>query len=599
MVPENPAPKLSEEQPEGKQKGITRRAVVVAAAWSVPAITLVVATPAYAASNPQSFDYPTVLSGWTVGSESVTSGFTTSTSSVYRVRFSADNTAGAVTTWTGVTAVVSLSGAGLTQANTVLRQAGTVDHFGAASTTSPAWTVTTAKKVFTSPAFTLAAGDVVNLALDLTVPTHTAPGVTVTVTLIGIPATGGGSIPIPGANVDITSTSVRNLPDLLGSGTSASPYQIWTKADLDESLRAVNSDTPNFVKTSSVAGSKYYAVEAPIDYGSGNWQGYDYFTGNFNGGGQQISNLKYVASTTAGPTPTTNDVPAGTRAAANLGFFRVLDGATVSQLYLNNVTINASISTDASSNQGSGGIAYAAYSSTVERCYVLSATMTLTGQNSGGGILARAFDTTYAGGAGTTLVTNSEFRGGSASSADGILGGIVGYASGTGVTISNNFQTCSMTGTNAAVTTASSGSGLLKANKGYALGGILGYSGGSGTGPTVKGNSFGSGDLIYSKSAGTITAKASNVICHRIVGYSGSTPAMTNNAAADNSDLVWNGANASSPWNYSTSTGVDGATRSDLKTATTFYTSVPWTHDATHWVYPSSFTNGPVLWFAA
>ena len=127
-----------------------------------------------------------------------------------------------------------------------------------------------------------------------------------------------------------------------GLGTAASPCLIGNAAELYEAMDGINADT-----THDGAATDDYELTADIDattYSAGtagtatsfgateNWSGIDYFSGTFDGDGHTISNLNYTSDSLVAT------LPAGAATAGlNLGLFRVLNGATVENLGLQNV----------------------------------------------------------------------------------------------------------------------------------------------------------------------------------------------------------------------------------------------------------------------
>lgn len=102
--------------------------------------------------------------------------------------------------------------------------------------------------------------------------------------------------------ITITGQGLNNIQE--GSGTSASPYMIYNQAQLAD------------VKLSP---SSYFKLGANITL-SGTWTPISAFSGNFNGGGYTISNLKITSG-------------------SNIGLFTSLSNATVSNFKLLNADI--------------------------------------------------------------------------------------------------------------------------------------------------------------------------------------------------------------------------------------------------------------------
>lgn len=168
----------------------SRRSVLRAAAWSVPAVSLVTAAPAFAGSTP--IGVPIVQDGWYGGTKS---SFTSTTSTRYRARFSVmNNVANAVSRPLSLQ-VVEVVAAGTpygvdpgavtaNATNTTGLPAG-ANNVNAAFNW-PSGTVTGQTATFVSPtSMNLAPNDVMNAKLDLLINPRTLPlptSITVTAT---------------------------------------------------------------------------------------------------------------------------------------------------------------------------------------------------------------------------------------------------------------------------------------------------------------------------------------------------------------------------------------------------------------------------------
>src|ERR1700679_2627651 len=136
---------------------------------------------------------------------------------------------------------------------------------------------------------------------------------------------------------------------LTGLGPPASPCLIGTAAQLYDAMAGINADTgldgastDDYQLTANIDATTYSGGTAgpATSFGATeDWGGINWFTGTFDGDGYTISNLNYTTGTFTPPSALPGANAAG---GANLGLFRVLNGATVENLRLQNVkAINA------------------------------------------------------------------------------------------------------------------------------------------------------------------------------------------------------------------------------------------------------------------
>jgi hypothetical protein len=287
-------------------------------------------------------------------------------------------------------------------------------------------------------------------------------------------------------------------PCLTGSGTTADPYRIGTWQDLDAARAAVNADTAH----TGLAAARY-VLAGDVDYSedtdtAGKWGGFDYFTGVFDGAGHTVADITYIADTAAlNPTA--------------MGFFRVVNQATVKNLTLRGVT--------ASGTYEIGGLSAYAYASTITGNSVIGATITSTVPNGGlgvGGLVGMAYGTTQPTGTAVgETISNNRVVNTSLTDADN-LGGLVQYAVG-GVVIEKNYVSATLKNN---ITTGPAHS--------KAAGEVLGYVGG-GTATVVRNNVVGGGSITY---AGTSTTTSRTGFVGYVIGDT------ANSAYTESNDLV-------------------------------------------------------------
>jgi hypothetical protein len=236
---------------------------------------------------------------------------------------------------------------------------------------------------------------------------------------------------------------------LTGLGTAASPCLIGTATDLYEAMEGINADSAH-----EGASADDYELTADIDattYSAGtagtastfgateNWGGINFFSGVFNGDGHTISNLNYTSDSYLSPVPT---LPGATATAGlSLGFFRVLNGATVENLGIHNAR-----GVSATSNAGVGGVSVWAFDSTVSGVSMTEPTLSDTAGGGAcwlGGLVGLAYANTYAdegstvSDGGSSVLTNNLVSGGTLVDANR-TGGIVGDATGP-TTVADNW----------------------------------------------------------------------------------------------------------------------------------------------------------------
>jgi len=130
-----------------------------------------------------------------------------------------------------------------------------------------------------------------------------------------------------------------------GSGTSSSPYQIATAAQLNYLAKLLKSNS-SYSSDWSTYGTKYYKLTADIDMGGYPFMGIHYFNGSFDGNRYTISGLN-ISSQNPGTE------------SSNLGLFGICEGATIK-----NLTTKGNIY----SSQMSGGIAAQMRKGTISNC---------------------------------------------------------------------------------------------------------------------------------------------------------------------------------------------------------------------------------------
>ncbi|HET6508015.1 MAG TPA: hypothetical protein VFG42_14590 [Baekduia sp.] len=368
---------------------------------------------------------------------------------------------------------------------------------------------------------------------------------------------------------------------LSGAGTPASPYLIASDADLAMALQAINADTAH-----AGASTASYKLTADVDHANATWTGIDWFSGTFDGDGHTISNIKYA------PDAFVASLPGGTGAAAsNLGFFRVLDRATVKNLTLKNVT-----ATSTAANASVAGVSVWSFASTVSGIQLLAPTISSTGGGGGsyvGGLVALAYANEYANaqlfttdGSASTF-TDNLVSGGSLVDANR-TGGIVGMATGP-TTVAHNSVDTTLSNPLHPV----DGTGGQANTFYYVVGGLVGevgttYTGAGGApaaGVAMTGNAIAGtikGSAAGHRSAGSLNFASATVGYATTAGYVGSSPSPSAGNWSTASNLV------SSDFQYinSTGAGLPGAdptpvSPQTLKTESTYAGTATGLTDAT------------------
>jgi hypothetical protein len=310
---------------------------------------------------------------------------------------------------------------------------------------------------------------------------------------------------------------------LSGLGTAASPCQIGTAAQLYTAMTGINADTnkngastDDYELTANINATSYSSgtAGATTSYGATeDWGGINWFSGTFFGNGYAISNLTYTTDSYTATLP-------GPSAAAgsNLGFFRVLNDATIENLTLQNVDTSSS-----ATNDGYGGIAVWAFSSTVTGVAVIDSTVLDAGgggNDYGGGLVALSYANSYSNytsstsDGGATTFTNDEVSGGTIANYNR-QGGILGAATGT-TTISDNYVNVALSNPDHPPYSSTNGTGVCY----YSIGGLLGQTGTGQVGsaqPVAMSNNVIQGSISYltsgAQSSGTQNYTGPTVGC--------------------------------------------------------------------------------------
>jgi hypothetical protein len=295
---------------------------------------------------------------------------------------------------------------------------------------------------------------------------------------------------------------------LTGLGTATSPCLIGSAAQLYEAMAGINADTAldgastddydltaNIDATQEPSGTAGPATSfgATEDWGGINW-----FTGTFNGAGYTISNLNYTTGSFTAP----GALPGATAAAgSNLGFFRVLNGATVENLTLQNVSADNTATDD----DGVGGVSVWSFASTVAGVAVTDPTI-FDGAGGGdafsGGLVGIAYANAYADYAsstsdgGTSSFSNDMVSGGSMANWNR-NGGLVGAAVGA-TTIADSYVNTALSNPDHTTDYPTDASACY-----YAVGGLVGELGVGENGsaePVAMDNNVISGSIAYETS---------------------------------------------------------------------------------------------------
>lgn len=240
-----------------------------------------------------------------------------------------------------------------------------------------------------------------------------------------------------------------------GTGTSSNPYQVGSRADLEEVAFCLDK---HFLQVADVSLGGSSTPWTPL----GNYP--NPFTGTYDGGGHAVTGL-FIEDLTQ------------SAAAKFLGLFGVIDNATIR---------NVSVAGSVTGWQEIGGVVGRVIDGTLSN---VSATVTVEGVDYLGGLIGRVRDETSSGTSST--VSNCHASGGV--TGGGAVGGLIGEVliqAGETVTISGSSATGAVTG---------SGAGI---------GGLIGGTGGLSTPPghTAIADSWASGNVTSATTAGLPTA---------------------------------------------------------------------------------------------
>lgn len=246
-----------------------------------------------------------------------------------------------------------------------------------------------------------------------------------------------------------------------GAGTTASPYQVATRAQL--AGITVGYRACAFVQTADidVSGSQWSPIGATAS---------DAFSGTYDGQGHSVNGVTITAAAVNGN-----------------GLFGYTNGAVISNLTVTNAAIDNW--TNASNRRNSNGALIGeAANTTIENCH---SSGSITGRASVGGLVGGADGTTISGssssatvagnnwgagglvgglGSSGTNVITSSFATGNVTNTSVFTGGLVGNIFGTSITITRSYATGNVTYTGGRVTGYS----------GWGYGGLVGLIGTSG-----------------------------------------------------------------------------------------------------------------------
>lgn len=391
---------------------------------------------------------------------------------------------------------------------------------------------------------------------------------------------------------------------LSGAGTAASPYLIGSDADLDTARTMINADTAH-----DGASTADYKLTADLDYSqdssnttgatTANWGGIDWFSGTFNGDGHTVSNLKYTTDSFTATLPAST-APAG----SDLGFFRVLDRATVENLTLQNVTAAAT-----ASNSSAGGVSVWSFASTVSGVQLAASTIGPAaggGASWVGGLVALAYANQYADEAssvtdgGSSTFTDDQVSGGSVSD-NNRTGGIVGMATGP-TTVADNYVNTTLSNPGHPV----AGAGGQANTFYYVIGGLVGEVGSTYTaaggaqaaGVSMTNNVIGGiikGSAPDHRSSGDLNFASPTVGYATTATYSGSSPAPPAGNWSTSNNLV----SSDIQYTNETGSGLPGADGTSVSPQT-LATESTYTGTATGQVDPATgSTYGQLGWNTA
>jgi hypothetical protein len=265
---------------------------------------------------------------------------------------------------------------------------------------------------------------------------------------------------------------------------------------LNNFIAQTHISTPTDLRTMEAKQGGDFILDNDIDMTSESWNQFD-FSGTLDGNGFSILNLNINHTGDRG------------------GMFNNIDGATIKNLGLENLTVNTP-------NAWAGGIAGNSSSSTITKCFISG---TITSNGFAGGFLGHAFNTAITECYSTANVTGHDHVGGLVGhmntgtvencyvDADVIstgwqVGGLVGWATSLTCTINNSFAM-----------------GTVKSEGGF-TGGILGIADG-GAGAVIVSN-------CIAMQSGIESTNPDIEKTYRIVANeNGETAVMTNNYAFD------------------------------------------------------------------
>lgn len=323
------------------------------------------------------------------------------------------------------------------------------------------------------------------------------------------------------------------------AGTPGDPCLISSDSDLDTMLSMINADT-----THGGASTLSYELTANLNYAqdssnttgatTANWSGIDWFSGTFNGDGYAISNLNYTSDSA------TTAIPGTAVAGSDLGFFRVLDGATVENLTLQHVTVAAT-----TANISAGGVAVASFGSIITGVSLATPAISATGGGGSsfvGGLVGVAYANAFADDAstvsdgGTSTFTDDSVSGGSIADANR-TGGIAGIATGP-TTVADDYVNTTLTNPVHPVDGTGGQTGLSY----YTVGGLVGA---VGVTYTVPGGGPAAGVAMTNNViAGTIKGSASGQRSHSNgTNYASATVGWATNGSYSGTGAAWTASN--------------------------------------------------------
>jgi len=334
----------------------------------------------------------------------------------------------------------------------------------------------------------------------------------------------------------------------VGDGSVSNPYEIETL----DNLKWIEADDSRW--------DKHYKQVANIDLGQTSIRIGDVntgFTGSYDGNGYIIDNLKIDVTS------------------ARVGFFGVIEGATISNLGLTNVYVAGSDRTGALVGESKNG-------ATITNCYTTGSVTSSSTKI--GGLVGFCY-------IGSTTISNcySECTVSSTSSIEVYAGGLVGYLNGT---IEKSYATGDVTVSNSTTSSATSVGGLVGYNKGtisecYSIGNVEatgrvgGFVGTTYTSSAAISNCYSFGNVTLN--SGTSTNKIGG-----FVGFTASGSSMENcysigsvyfAGATDPTDKGFVGEVSTTPTNcffdkessnQTTDASATGKTTTEMKTQSTF-----------------------------